>query len=339
MNLFFYTLLFLFGTIFGSFASVVIYRIKSWEKGIFMGRSHCSSCDKKLSSIDLIPVVWYILTKWKCNTCKKKIPLIYPILEISMWALFALIWYFLIDFWLILEWNSTEIFTLIFWLFIWFVTIIYTFYDILFLEIPESVLALWIIWTLWVLSLQSIFPSFNIVASLPWLWSLEVSTIVAIIWSIWIVWTLYVIMLKELSIFLDIILLAISIAGLIIIKYIFGIELTSIAMTNWLLWVLGIFLFFFAQIIVSKWSWMWWGDLRIAILIWLLLGSSLSFAGMMLTYMIWSIIWIGFILYSRLGKWETTMNTQIPFWPFLAAGFFAAIFFQETIVKYMSFYL
>ena len=339
MDTFFYIILFVIGTIFGSFASVVIYRIKSWEKGIFMWRSHCSNCDKKLSSTDLIPVIWYMLTKWKCNACKKKISLIYPILEISMWVLFALVWYFLIDFWLILEWNWVEIIKLLFWLFIWFVTIVYTFYDILFLEIPESVLALWIIGTLWILWLQSLFPGFNMIEWLPAWWNTITMSLLAVAWSISVVWILYVIMLKELSVITDIILLASSILGLILIKYAFDIELTNLAITNGLMWMLGIFLFFFLQIIVSKWAWMWWGDLRIAILIGLILGTTLSFPAMMLTYLIGSFIWIGFIIYSRIWKWETTMTTQIPFWPFLAAWFFVTIFFQQSILKFMSFYL
>ena len=338
MNFLFYILLFIFWTLLGSFASVVIYRIKSWEKGIFMWRSHCSSCDRQLSTTDLIPIIWYILAKWKCNTCKKKVPLIYPILEISMWLLFAAIWYFLIDFWLILEWNGLEVIQLLFWLFIWFVTIVYTFYDILFLEIPESILGLWVAVTLWVLALQTLFPSLYIVDMLP-MWSdITVISIFAILWSMITVIILYVIMLKELSVIKDIILLVIAISWLFALKYIGG-ELSTLSITNGLIWMLWIFLFFFAQILVSKWAWMWWGDLRIAIFIGLILWITLSFPAMMLTYMIGSIIWIGFILYARLGKWETTMNTQIPFGPFLAAWFFAAIFFEENILSFMSFYL
>ncbi len=339
MNFLFHILLFVLWTLLWSFASVVIYRIKSWEKGIFMGRSHCSNCNKKLTTIDLIPLVWYILAQWKCNKCNKKVPIIYPILEVSMWLLFAAIWYFLIDFWLIIEWNSIEIVKLLFWLFIWFVTIVYTFYDILFLEIPEIVLAIWVTGVLSVLVLQTIFPWLYIVEMLPVGWDLNTTGIFAILWSIITVIILYIIMLKELSVLKDIILLTISIGWLFVLKYIGGWELSGLAITNGLIWMLGIFLFFFWQIVISKWAWMGWGDLRIAIFIWLLLGISLSFPAMMLTYMIGSIIWIGFILYSRLWKWETNMATQIPFWPFLAAGFFTCIFFEETILRFMSFYL
>lgn len=347
MNFLFYILLFVFWTLLGSFASVVIYRIKSWEKWIFMGRSHCSKCDRQLSNTDLIPLVWYALAKWKCKKCKKKVPLIYPILEVSMWLLFIAIWYFLIDINLILSWSIGEIFILIFWLFIGFITIVYTFYDILFLEIPESILAIWIVWAAAILFLE-VFSAWALdYRFIVFDWMTYINGWSYLLWQIilliWVIVSLYIIMLKELSEILDIIILIILWGAVLGSQYYFSSlypEYTfQSPVISGLLWALGIFTFFFAQIVVSKWAWMWWGDLRIGILIWLMLGTMLSFPGMMLTYMIGSIVWVWFILYSRLGKWETTMTTQIPFGPFLAAGFFVCIFFGETILKFMSFYL
>ena len=86
---------------------------------------------------------------------------------------------------------------------------------------------------------------------------------------------------------------------------------------------------------------MWGWDLRIAILVGLILGSSLAFPGMMLTYFAWSIIWIWFLIYQRIknkGK-KKELETQIPFWPFIAIWFFLAIFFQEEIINFMNIYL
>jgi len=305
-----------------------------------MGRSHCNKCDRQLKSKDLIPVFSYIKTKGKCIKCKKKIPLIYPILEICMWLLFIGIAYFMIDTNLIFTGNSLEISKLLFWLFLWFVTIIYTFYDILFLEIPESVLALGIIVTLILLAIQSLFPSFHIATMLPAATEIHLWITLAVIWSIIIVSILYVVMLKELSEIYDIILLAVAIGWLLILKYTFDIELSQIAIVNGIIGVLWIFLFFFLQILVSKWAWMWGWDLRIAILIGLLLWVSLSFAGMMITYMVGSVIGVAAIVFSRLRKWwETSFNTQIPFGPFLAAWFFITLFFQENILQFINFYL
>ena len=347
MNFLFYILLFVFWTLLWSFASVVIYRIKSWEKGIFMWRSHCSNCDKKLSHIDLIPVIGYILTRWKCNQCKKKIPLIYPILEVSMWLLFAAIWYFLIDSSLVLAGKSEEIFILLFWLFIWFITIVYTFYDILFLEIPESILAIGIVWAwfalFWEILNAGVFDYRFIIFD----WLPYTNGWISILWQtsllIWVIGGLYIIMLKELSEVLDIIILIalwwVVLGSQYYFTSLYPMNTFESPVISGLLGMLGIFTFFFIQIVISKWAWMWWGDLRIGILIGLILWVTLSFPAMMLTYMIGSIIWIGFILYSRIGKWETTMTTQIPFGPFLAAWFFTAIFFQENILSFTSFYL
>ena len=88
---------------------------------------------------------------------------------------------------------------------------------------------------------------------------------------------------------------------------------------------------------------MWGWDLRIAILVGLILGSTLAFPGMMLTYFAGSIIWIWFLIYQRIKqKSKDAINgisTEIPFWPFIAIWFFIAVFFQEEIINFMNNYL
>jgi hypothetical protein len=120
------------------------------------------------------------------------------------------------------------------------------------------------------------------------------------------------------------------------------VNLSDIAILNWILWALWIFLFFFIQIVISGWAWMWWGDLRIAIFIWLILWTSLAFPGVMITYLVWSIIWLSLIWYSKVKnlnkKKATKFNTQIPFWPFLATWFFITILFQNSILELMRIY-
>ena len=338
MDLFFFIILFIFWTLFWSFSSLIIYRIKSWEWWILTWRSHCSSCNKILKVLDLIPIISYLKNKWKCNYCEKKVSSIYPILEISSWILFTLIWFFLIDFSLLLNWNISEIIKLWFYLIIWFFTIIYTFYDILFLEIPEIILALWIWITTIILWIQTISPNFHIISNIPnntqslsiWIW--------AIILSITILLWLYIIMLKWLKEIFDIWIIIISIISLLLFKNFYWINLTDITIFNWLIWTLIIFIFFFLQILISKWAWMWWGDLRIAVLIWLILWYSLSIAWTMTTYMIWSIFWITFLIYSKIKNKWWTLKTQIPFWPFLATWFFLTIFLQNDLKKLIEIY-
>ncbi len=343
MNILFYIILFIFWTMFWSFTSVIIYRLKSWEKWIFNGRSHCSSCNRILKAIELIPIVSWIINKWKCKVCKKKISKIYPLLEISTWLLFAWVWYFLIDINLILSLNIIEIIKLLFFLSIAFITIIYIFYDILFLEIPDTILIIWIIITFIILSLQSLFKDFNIINNLPINNQIYENYIIilAIILSFIIISWLYIIMFKELNEKIDIIILLWSIWLLYLFKTLFKINITDIAIINWVIWAISIFIFFFLQIVISKGKWMWWWDLRIAILVWLIMGTALSFQWMFITYILWSVIWLSIIVYQKLltKKQDMTINSQIPFWPFIWIGFFIVIFMQDIILKYSEIYL
>ena len=338
MEYFFYICLFVFWTLFWSFSSVLIYRLKSGESWIMGWRSHCPKCNNILETLQLIPIFSWIKNLWKCHYCKKKISSIYPILELSTWILFFLIWYFLIDYNLILNQNILEITKLFFWLVIWFITILYTFYDILFLEIHEWILLTWIWIILVALWAQTLLSDFILINILPaWVESMAIG-ISAIFVSIVIILILYIIMLKELHEVVDISLLLISIFILFLFKHKTWIDLWDIAILSWIVWVLSIFIFFFVQIVLSKWKWMWWGDLRIAIMIWLILWVNFSFPWLMFTYMSWSLIWIFYILYSRIkNKWKK-IDTQIPFGPFLAIWFFLTLIFSTEITNFISIY-
>jgi hypothetical protein len=146
-------------------------------------------------------------------------------------------------------------------------------------------------------------------------------------------------MLKELPEVVDIIILI----WIILVLYLFNnfswIPIESIPILNGSLWALWIFLFFFIQIVISKWKWMWGWDLRIAIMIWLILWASLSLAWVMLTYLVWSIVGIFYILESKIRHgWKSPFNSQVPFWPFLAAWFFIAVFYQKEVLNFIEVY-
>ena len=74
--------IFLLGISIGSFISVIVDRIKKGEKGIFMGRSMCPKCRKKLGAAELIPIISYVLLRGKCRHCGKPISMHYPALEL-----------------------------------------------------------------------------------------------------------------------------------------------------------------------------------------------------------------------------------------------------------------
>ncbi|MFM9978628.1 MAG: prepilin peptidase [Sphingomonadaceae bacterium] len=55
------------GLIAGSFLATLIIR---WPRGEGLGgRSHCDACQRKLSIVDLIPVVSFVLNRGRCRTC------------------------------------------------------------------------------------------------------------------------------------------------------------------------------------------------------------------------------------------------------------------------------
>lgn len=74
-------LMFIIGTIFGSFYNVIGYRIPKKESIIYPS-SHCPSCQHKLKFYELIPIISYIFLKGKCHNCEKKISLFYPMFEL-----------------------------------------------------------------------------------------------------------------------------------------------------------------------------------------------------------------------------------------------------------------
>lgn len=307
-------------------------------------RSHCGSCNKLLQAIDLIPIFSWLFNKWKCRQCSAKVSAIYPILELATWLLFAGVWYFLIDSSLIAGGDMLEITKLFFWLLISFISIIYFFYDVLFLEISERVLGAWVvtasifIWLAtalpWILDTTNFAP--NWMAFTSWDTSLLLQSTLLFIIIGW----LYTIILKWLSEIWDIVILVwLWTVTLLVNYYIWGQNnwFFESPIVNWLFWALAIFTFFFIQIVISGWKWMWQWDLRIAIFVWLLLGTTLAFPAMMLTYMVWSVIWVGMIVYQRVlkkGDWD--FNSQIPFGPFIAAWFFIAVFFNEFILDFMD---
>lgn len=85
-----YSLVFLFGLLFGSFYNVVALRTLSREKLTFPP-SHCTNCKHRLSFLDLFPVFSYMFLRGKCRYCKTKISPIYPIGELLTAVSYTLI--------------------------------------------------------------------------------------------------------------------------------------------------------------------------------------------------------------------------------------------------------
>ncbi len=87
-----YAVVFILGTLFGSFANVCIYRLPQRLSIIFPG-SHCPSCQEALRPWHNIPLLSYLLLGGQCARCKAAISLRYPLIELSNGLLYIFLYY------------------------------------------------------------------------------------------------------------------------------------------------------------------------------------------------------------------------------------------------------
>ena len=92
MDILLYMLIFIMGTVFGSFFTLTVYRIPK-RQDITHTHSYCPNCNHKLEFLDLIPVFSYIFLRGKCRYCKEKIRPRYFILEILSGLTFVIVAY------------------------------------------------------------------------------------------------------------------------------------------------------------------------------------------------------------------------------------------------------
>jgi len=106
----------LFGLLIGSFLNVVIYRVpkmyqREWENevaeeagqplphtdrfNLMVPRSACPHCGHKITAMENIPVVSYLVLRGKCSSCKAPISPRYPVIEAVTGLLSAVVvWHF-----------------------------------------------------------------------------------------------------------------------------------------------------------------------------------------------------------------------------------------------------
>lgn len=88
------TIIFVFGTVIGSFLNVLIYRLPigmDFKKG----NSICTSCKHQLNWKDLFPLFSWIFLRGKCRYCKAPISPRYPIVEALNGVSYVLVYLFL----------------------------------------------------------------------------------------------------------------------------------------------------------------------------------------------------------------------------------------------------
>ncbi len=79
---------FLFGSVIGSFLSVVAYRLPRGESFVG-GRSHCPACGATIAAYDNVPVLSWLILRGRCRTCAARISVTYPLIELGTGLAFA----------------------------------------------------------------------------------------------------------------------------------------------------------------------------------------------------------------------------------------------------------
>ena len=87
-----YIIVFIFGSIWGSFSNVCIRRIPN-NTSVIKGRSHCPSCNKLIKWYDNIPLISFLILKARCRDCSTTIDVKYFIIELISALNFVLIFY------------------------------------------------------------------------------------------------------------------------------------------------------------------------------------------------------------------------------------------------------
>ncbi|KAB0441721.1 prepilin peptidase [Lysinibacillus fusiformis] len=81
-------IIFLVGLVFGSFYNVVGLRVPRKESLVYPS-SHCTSCQRQLTALDIVPVLSYLFLRGTCRGCGFKISWLYPAIELLTGGLFA----------------------------------------------------------------------------------------------------------------------------------------------------------------------------------------------------------------------------------------------------------
>ena len=87
-----YIAFFIFGSLWGSFSNVCIYRLPN-SGNVAKGRSFCPNCKNTIKWFDNIPFFSYLFLKGKCRQCSKTISFQYLVVELLSAISFVIIFH------------------------------------------------------------------------------------------------------------------------------------------------------------------------------------------------------------------------------------------------------
>ena len=174
------------GLVFGSFGSVIFYRLWDWPtketwKWFLIWRSECPKCHHQLHAKNLIPLFSWLFQWWKCEYCKTKISWFYPFLELSTVIIFVWLFLLLWKYWILnhpiwlKEWYIYMPFILISAWLLWLIFL----YDIKTYELHITATVFLAIISLFF----TLFFGVNKLEILLWIWIFTVIFLLIYFWS------------------------------------------------------------------------------------------------------------------------------------------------------------
>ncbi len=179
MNILLGILLFLFGTIIGSFLNVVIYRLGTSRK-IVNSRSVCFSCSKKLYWYELIPIFSFMIQKGRCRGCASRISHQYPAVELLTGLVFLILAYHFLPVFS----PAIYIWQLVYFMFLFSLLIVISFYDLRHKIIPDHLVYTFIFFSFLLSFLD--FSGFSLQFVWPDIWQIFAGPLLAL--PFFIIW-------------------------------------------------------------------------------------------------------------------------------------------------------
>lgn len=88
------------GLLVGSFLNVVAFRVPR-QLSIVRPPSHCTACDTRLTAVDMVPVVSWLVLRGHCRHCKAAVSVRYPLVELATALAFVAVAVSLRSHWLV----------------------------------------------------------------------------------------------------------------------------------------------------------------------------------------------------------------------------------------------
>jgi prepilin signal peptidase PulO-like enzyme (type II secretory pathway) len=310
-------IIFILWLLFWSLSTVLIDRWHKWKWGILFWRSECPKCRHQLSSKELIPLFSYIFQRGKCSHCHSKISLFYPISEFIMGLIFVVItlshasgwWLFL---------SPSHILMLV----LGFITWVYILYDFRYMEIPDQILIPWIYWYILLITLWWFYRDIESLFFDRFTYSGSYADFALdhIISAIGLYTFFY---------------LQIVIPGWIYL-------LKKGKIREFIELIYSYFLFPFLLLFPKRNkdssdeaipTWVWGGDLRVALFIGLTLWTIHGISSFFFAYILGSIFGIYTLIRNKKSDWDQNI---VPFGPFLWIWWIISIVYHEQILLIFS---